>query len=180
MGCVVGIMQQIHIFVVSLLMRPTTLYLVPSKITTVDDFTALVLLRPPNYRFNCLLYWFASWVFFEVVNVLSCSPFMFVWVSGRMKAKQRWFKVTRELHHEWFHHVRHHVHDGHWTGEFATVIRRLHCFTVSFRGDVRGESGPKEHAPVNWRIPQWARGQFKRTIIPDWFNKWRDMKFWYM
>ena len=62
-------------------------------------------------------------------------------VRGRIKAKQRWFKVTRELCHEWFHHFRHHVHDGHWSGEFATVIWRLHCFTVSFRGDVRGESG---------------------------------------
>ena len=30
-----------------------------------------------------------------------------------------------------------------WTEEFATVIWRLHCFTVSFRGDVRGESGPR-------------------------------------
>ena len=30
-----------------------------------------------------------------------------------------------------------------WTGEFAIVIWRLHCFTVSFRGDVRGESGPR-------------------------------------
>ena len=30
-----------------------------------------------------------------------------------------------------------------WTGEFATVIWRLACFTVSFRGDVRGESGPR-------------------------------------
>ena len=63
--------------------------------------------------------------------------------AWRMKAKQRWFKVTRELCHEWFHHFRHHVHDGHWTGEFATVIWCLHCFTVSFRGDVRGESGPR-------------------------------------
>ena len=64
-------------------------------------------------------------------------------VRRRMKAKQRWFKATRELCHEWFHHFRHHVHDGHWTGEFATVIWCLHCFTVSFRGDVRGESGPR-------------------------------------
>ena len=64
-------------------------------------------------------------------------------VRGRMKAKQRWFKVTRELCHEWFHHFRHHVHDSHWTGEFSTVIWRLHCFTVSFRGDVRWESGPR-------------------------------------
>ena len=39
-------------------------------------------------------------------------------VRGRMKAKQRRFKVTprevtRELRHEWFH-VRHYVHDSHW------------------------------------------------------------------
>ena len=87
------------------------------------------------------------------------------WVHGRMKTKQRWFKVTRELSHEWFHHFRHHVHDRHWTGEFATVIWRLHCFTVSFRGDVRGESGPRELASVNWRTPQRARGQFTRTLL---------------
>ena len=63
-------------------------------------------------------------------------------VRGRMKAKQRWFKVTRELCHEWIHYFRHHVHDGHWTGEFATVIWRLHCSTVSFRGDVRENPAP--------------------------------------
>ena len=34
------------------------------------------------------------------------------WVHGRMKTKQRWFKVTRELSHEWFHHFRHHVHEA--------------------------------------------------------------------
>ena len=56
------------------------------------------------------------------------------WVRGRMKAKQRY--------REWFHHFRHHVHDGHWTGEFATVIWRLHC-----------------------RTPQWARGQFTRSLL---------------
>ena len=101
-------------------------------------------------------------------------------VRGRMKAKQRWFKVTREPCHEWFHHVRHHVYDGHWTGEFATVTWRLHCFTVSFSGNVRRESGPRELASVNWRTPKRARGQFVRTILPDWFEKWRDVKFWYM
>ena len=30
-----------------------------------------------------------------------------------------------------------------WTGEFATVIWCLHCFTVSFGGDVHGESAPR-------------------------------------
>ena len=86
-------------------------------------------------------------------------------VRGWMKAKQRWFKGTRELCHEWFPHFRHHVHDGHWTGEFATVIWRLYCFTVSFRGDVRGESGPRKLASVNWRTPQWACGRFTRTLL---------------
>ena len=36
-------------------------------------------------------------------------------MRGRMKAKQRWFQVTRELCHEWFH-VRYYFYDGHWTG----------------------------------------------------------------
>ena len=47
----------------------------------------------------------------------------------------------------------------------------------SVRGDVRGESGPRELTSVNWRTPQWARGQFTRIVIPDWFKKWRDIKF---
>ena len=49
----------------------------------------------------------------------------------------------------------------------------VYTVSVSFRGDVRGESSPKEFASVNWRTPQWARGQFTRIIIPD---KWRDIK----
>ena len=64
--------------------------------------------------------------------------------------------------------------------ENSPVIWRLHCFTVSFRGDVRGESGPRELASVNRRTSQSARGQFTRIIIPDWFEKWRDINFWYM
>ena len=72
------------------------------------------------------------------------------------------------------------VMNGHWTGEFATVIWRLRCFRVSFLGDLRGESGPRELASVNWRTLQWARGQFTRTIIPDWLKKRRDIKLWYM
>ena len=63
--------------VVSLLMRLTTLHLVSSEITTVDDFTALALLR----SFKLGLIFFCTGMhheyFFEVVNVLSCSPFMF-------------------------------------------------------------------------------------------------------
>ena len=78
------------------------------------------------------------------------------------------------LRREWFHHVRHHVHDGHCTGEFATVIWRLDSFTVSFPGDVRGESGLRELASVNRRTQQWASGhvaRFTKTIMPAWLKK---------
>ena len=102
------------------------------------------------------------------------------WVHGRMKAKQRWFKVTRELCHEWFHHFRHHVHDGNWTEEFATS----HLAPTLF------------HSLVPCWLPQRIRPQitrliqlencamgtwpiYKYSIIPDWFEKWREIKFWY-
>ena len=72
------------------------------------------------------------------------------------------FKV---LGHEWFHRVPHHVYDGLCTGEFATVIWRLDSFTVSFRGDVRGESGLRELSSVNRRTPQWEHGRFTKSIM---------------
>ena len=97
-------------------------------------------------------------------------------VRGRTKAKQRWFKVTRELCHEWFHHVRHHVHDGHWAGEFATAIWRPHCFTASFRADVRGESGPREFASVNWRTNS-AMGMW--PIYKNYYTRVARKMAWY-
>ena len=49
-------------------------------------------------------------------------------VRGRIKAKQRWFKVIRELCHEWFHHV----HDGHWTWEFDVyTVSQSHSVMTS-------------------------------------------------
>ena len=97
-----------------------------------------------------------------------------------MKAKQRWFKVTRELCHGWFHHFRHHVHDGHWTCEFATVIWRLQCFTVSFRGDDRGESGPRYtlgkkgcYTPI-----EDNKSNVDRTFVFPLGWNWHDMDPW--
>ena len=81
----------------------------------------------------------------------------------------------KSLCHEWFYHVRHHVHDSHCTGEFATVIWLLDSFTIFFRGN---ESGLRELTSVNRRTPQWARGRFTKTIIPARFEKWPDIKFW--
>ena len=52
------------------------------------------------------------------------------------------------LCHEWFHHVRHHIHGGHSIGWLATIIWRLDSFTVSFRGDVRAELGFRKLASV--------------------------------
>ena len=49
-------------------------------------------------------------------------------VRGQIKAKKN--ADLKLLCHERFHHVRHHVHDGHCIGEFATVIWRLYLFTV--------------------------------------------------
>ena len=89
--------------------------------------------------------------FFEVVNVLSCSPFMFENTENKQL-----------------------------TGEFATVIWRLHCFTVSFRGE-----RPRRIRPQITRLSQLENSAmgtwpiYKNSIIPDWFEKWREIKFWY-
>ena len=53
----------------------------------------------------------------------------------------------------------------------------FHSLVPWWRPHIRGESGPRELVSVNWRTPQWARDQFTRTITPDWFEKWRDIKF---
>ena len=112
-------------------------------------------IRPIQKFLNCQQRDDARWVLQAFIPMGQPKTALWLWVReitwylytrglcGWMKAKQHWFKVNRELCHEWFHHFRHHVHDGHWTREFATVIWRLHCFTVSFRGDMPGESGPR-------------------------------------
>ena len=51
------------------------------------------------------------------------------------------------------HERWHHVHFGGCAGKFATVIWRLQSVTVSFRGDVGGESGLWKLASVNRRTP---------------------------
>ena len=53
-----------RLIVVSLFIRLTTLQLASSKITTVDAFTAIALLRPFKLWVWFFLYWYAPWVFF--------------------------------------------------------------------------------------------------------------------
>ena len=90
--------------------------------------------------------------FFEVVNVLSCSPFM--------------FENTENKQLDW--RIRH--------SHLASTL--YHSLVPWWR--------PRKIRPQITRLSQlensqWARGQFTRTlsIIPDWFEKWRDIKFWY-
>ena len=74
------------------------------------------------------------------------------------------------LWHEWFHHVRRHVPDGHSIAEIlTTIIWRLNSFTVYFRGGVR----LKELASVD-RIT-WLRNRNVSDLKI--MAKWRDIIF---
>ena len=59
------------------LKSPATICWVSSKITIVGIFTILRDTGFRNCRFNFLLYWNALWVFYWVMNVLLCFPFLF-------------------------------------------------------------------------------------------------------
>ena len=106
---------------------------------------------PSNYRFNFLLYWYAPWVFFEVANVLSCSPFM--------------FENTENKQLDW-------------------RIRHSHLVSTLFHSLVRWWR-PRRIRPQITRLSQLENSVmgtwpiYKNSIIPDWFEKWRDIKFWY-
>ena len=102
---------------------------------------------PSNYRFNFLLYWYAPWVFFEVVNVLSCSPFM--------------FENTENKQLGW--RIRH--------SQLASTL--FHSLVPWWR--------PRRIRPQISRLSQLENSAmgtwpiYKNSIIPDWFEKWRDM-----
>ena len=97
-------------------------------------------------------------------------------VPGRMKTKQRWFKVTlpwmvspcsapcswRPLH--W--RIRH----SHLTS------RQCHSLVLW----LLPQRIRPQRISVYWRTPLWARGQFTKTFMPAWFEKWRYIKLWYM
>ena len=71
-----SVTQSEAFFVVSLLMRLTTICLVASKITTVDDFTAPGVMRPLEIVGLIVFTRICHEIFFlQVVNVLLCSPF---------------------------------------------------------------------------------------------------------
>ena len=68
--------------------------------------------------------------------------------------------------------------------ELENSPQSFDVYTVSQSHSVvmSAENPAPENSPqsIHWRTPQWARGQFTRTIMPDWFEEWRDIKFWYM
>ena len=88
---------------------------------------------------------------FEVVNVLSCSPFMFENTEDKqLDMRIRHSHLASALFHSlvpWWHPLR-----------IRPQITRLSQFENSAIGTW----------PIN-----------KNFIIPDWFEKWRDIKFWY-
>ena len=89
--------------------------------------------------------------FFEVVNVLSCSPFM--------------FENTENKQLDW-------------------IIRHSHLASTLFHSLVPWWR-PRRIRPQITRLSQLENSAmgtwpiYKNSIIPDWFEKRRDIKFWY-
>ena len=89
--------------------------------------------------------------FFEVVNVLSCSPFM--------------FENTENKQLDW--RIRH--------SHLASTL--FHSLVPWWR--------PRRIRPQITRLSQLQNSAmgtwpiYKNSIISDWFEKWRDIKFWY-
>ena len=88
------------------------------------------------------------------------------------KCADEWMQNNADfkwLCHEWFHHVRHHIHGCHSIGSFAIIIWRLNNFTVSFHGDVRGESGVRKLTSVNRKLDSVIYTWLIFKKMPAWF-----------
>ena len=74
--------------------------------------------------------------------------------SAQMNEGKITLILIKLLCHECFHHVRHYVHDGLCTGEFAAVIWRLDSFTVmTFAENLASENSPQSIAELrNGRV----------------------------
>ena len=92
--------------------------------------------------------------FFEVVSVLSCSPFMF----ENSENKQLWPLDWRIRHSHLASTLFHSL--ASWWGPWR------------IRPQITRLSQLENSAMGTWPI-------YKNSIIPDWFEKWRDIKFWY-
>ena len=86
--------------------------------------------------------------YFEVVNVLSCSPFMFE--NKQLDWRIRHSHLAPTLFHSLVPWWR---------------PRRI-------RPQITHLSQLENSAMGTWPI-------YKNSFIPDWFEKWRDIKFWY-
>ena len=87
-------------------------------------------------------------------------------VRGRMKAKQRWFKVTRELCHSGM--VSSFSASCSWRPLDWRIRQSFGVYTVSQSHSVVTSAenpAPNNSPQVNWKTPQWARGQFTRTLL---------------
>ena len=89
--------------------------------------------------------------FFEVANVLSCSPFM--------------FEKNENKQMDW--RIRH----SHLASTlFHSLVLWWRPWRI--RPQITRLSQLENSAMGTWPI-------YKNSIIPDWFEKWRDIKFWY-
>ena len=103
-------------------------------------------------------------------------------VRGQMKAKQCWFKVTWELTVSW--KVSAFSASCSWR-PLDWRIRHSHLASTLFHSFVPWWR-PRRIRPQITRLSQLENSAmgtwpiYKNSIIPDWFEKWRDIKFWYM
>ena len=99
---------------------------------------------PSNYRFNFLLYWYAPWVFFEVVNVLSCSPFMIentenirwivvytVCASAVISTSRQWLDSYAKTRLKMWHTFKHFIHMQYFLLPTNLVIVFVHWVSTS-------------------------------------------------
>ena len=93
-------------------------------------------------------------------------------VRGRMKAKQRWFKVTRELCHECF--IIFGIMFMTATG-LENSPQSFGVYTVSQSRSVvtSAENPAPDNSPQS--IGELRNGHVaKKSVIQEWFEKWRD------
>ena len=89
--------------------------------------------------------------FFEVTNVLSFSPFM--------------FENTENKQLDW------RIHHSHLASTLFHSLVPWWLLRI-IRPQITRLSQLENSAMGTWPI-------YKNSIIPDWFEKWRDIKFWY-
>ena len=96
-------------------------------------------------------------------------------VRGRMKGKQRWFKVTREVCHAWFHHVRHYKCS--WR-PLDWIIRHSH-FTSTLLHSLVPWWRPRIIRPQRTRLSQLNSAMDTWPIYKNYYTRLVRKMAWY-